>query len=152
MKKGIALVFTFLFGLLTTAAMAQEPVGSISGTVRDPQGAVVTNAEVTVRNEATNVTRTVNTGSDGTFQLKQLPAGNYEVKVAAANFKQTLVSGLAVVVGGDTRQDINLEIGGASEQVTVVGVSDAPVSTSDNTVAGVVNTRQIQNLPLNGRN
>jgi hypothetical protein len=152
MKKGIALVFTFLFGLLTTAAMAQEPVGSISGTVRDPQGAVVTNAEVTVRNEATNLTRTATTGSDGTFQVKQLPAGTYEVKIAAANFKQTLVSGLAVAVGSDTRQDVSLEIGGASEQVTVVGVAEAAVNTTDNTVAGVVNTRQIQNLPLNGRN
>jgi len=137
---------------VATSAIAQQTVGSIHGTVRDTQGAVVQNAEVTARNVATNLSRATTTNENGDYRLSDLPPGRYELKVAASNFKQTVVSDVVVAVNTDTPQDAKLEVGGASETVTVVGGAEAQVSTTENTVAGVVNTRQIQNLPLNGRN
>ena len=147
-----SVVATICLSLLAITAVAQQTVGSIHGTVRDPQGAVVQNAEVTARNTATNLTRTTTTNEGGDYRISDLPPGKYEVKISAANFKQTVVSDVVVAVNTDTPQDAKLELGGASEIVTVTSGAEAAVSTTENTVAGVVNTRQIQNLPLNGRN
>lgn len=143
---------TICLALLAITAVAQQNVGSIHGTVRDPQGAVVQNAEVTARNVATNLSRGTTTNAGGEYRISDLPPGTYELKVIAPNFKQTLIADVVVAVNTDTPQDAKLEVGGATETVTVTGAAEAQVSTTDNTVAGVVNTRQIQNLPLNGRN
>jgi len=148
----IQLLLTIALAFVATTAVAQQTVGSIHGTVRDPQGAVVQNAEVTARNVATNLTRTTSTSDGGEYRISDLPPGKYELKITATNFKQTLVSDVVVAVNTDTPQDAKLEVGGASETVTVTGGAEAAVSTTENTVAGVVNTRQIQSLPLNGRN
>ncbi|HEY8228358.1 MAG TPA: carboxypeptidase regulatory-like domain-containing protein [Pyrinomonadaceae bacterium] len=152
MRFIVQAVLTVCLTFVATSAIAQQTVGSIHGTVRDPQGAVVQNAEVTARNVATNLSRTTTTNDSGDYRLSDLPPGKYELKVTAANFKQTVVSDVVVAVNTDTEQDAKLEVGGASEQVTVVGGAEAQISTTENTVAGVVNTQQIQNLPLNGRN
>ena len=68
---------------LSVAASAQEPTGAIEGTVTDPQNAIVVNATVTARNTDTNLNRTVTTGDDGNFAIRQLPPGNYEVTVTS---------------------------------------------------------------------
>jgi len=131
---------------------AQEPTGGIEGTVSDPQGAVVPNATVTIRNTSTNATRTVSAGDDGHYKAASLPPGTYEVKVTAQGFKSHVAPGVTVEVGRTTPLDVKLEIGGSSETVTVTGGGEAQIDRTDNTVSGVVGTVQIQNLPLNGRN
>lgn len=133
-------------------ATAQEPFGSIEGTVNDPQGAVVQNATVTVRNVATNATRTVNTNENGQYRVLQLQPGLYEIRASLTNFKQSIIPDVHVQVGQSTAVDVKLEVGGASETVTVTDTAEAQIERSDNTVSGVVNTVQIENLPLNGRN
>lgn len=152
MRKVCMLFLALFVGLSATAIFAQEPVGSIEGTVRDPQGAVVQNATITVRNTATNATRTATANESGHYSFSQLPPGTYEVKVTAANFKTSAVSDVVVAVGRATALDVSLEIGAATETVTVVGGGEVEVDRTDNTVSGVVNSFQIQNLPLNGRN
>ena len=151
MRKLHVLFFALLF-LLQLNVAAQEPFGSIEGTVRDPQGAVVQNATVTVRNIATNATRTVVTNDSGQYRVPQLQPGNYEVKATAANFKQSVLESVQVQVGQIASADVGLEVGGAAEVVTVTPDSEAQIERSDNTVSGVVSSRQIENLPLNGRN
>ncbi len=131
---------------------AQEPTGGIEGKVFDPQGAIVQNASIRARNTATNFNRTVSTGDNGNYRLSALPPGAYEVKVSAQSFKATVVSAVIVTVGRTIPLDINLEIGGASETVNVAAGGEAQIDRTDNTVAGVVGTIQIENLPLNGRN
>jgi hypothetical protein len=151
--KNVLRLFMALFVVLAASAVfAQEPTGSIEGTVKDPQGAVVQNATVTVHNAATNFTRTATTGDNGHYRISQLPPGAYEVKVAGANFKTSVVSDVVVAVGQTLPLDVQLQVGGASETVTVIGGGEVQIDRTDNTVSGVVNTRQIQNLPLNGRN
>jgi hypothetical protein len=133
-------------------AAAQQPTGGIEGQVTDPQKAAVVGASVTVKNIDTGLTRTAQTDSEGKFSISQLPPGNYEVRVAGTNFKTTVAKSVGVNVGQNTPFDAALEIGGASEEVTVVGSGEAQIERVDNTVSGVVGTVQIQNLPLNGRN
>ena len=137
---------------LSMPLAAQQPTGGVEGTVTDPQGAVVIKATVTVRNPATNFSRTTETNDEGFFRVDQLPPGNYEIRVTGTNFKTTVVKEVGVNVGQNSPADVKLEIGGASEEVTVVGTGEAQIERTDQTVSGVVGTVQIQNLPLNGRN
>ena len=101
---------------------------------------------------ATNFSRATTSSENGNYQFTQLPPGTYEVKVAGTNFKTSVVSDVIVAVGQTLALDVHLEVGGAAETVTVTGGGDVQIDRTDNTVSGVVNTRQIQNLPLNGRN
>src|SRR5690606_18085035 len=137
--------------LFASAASAQDPFGSIQGTITDPQGAVVPSATVTVRNLATNASRTAVTNSSGQYRILQLQPGNYEVKASAASFKQSVLESVQVQVGQIASADVSLQIGGATETVVVVSGGEAQIERSDSTVSGVVGTRQIENLPLNGR-
>ena len=146
------LVFAICIALGSLPAFAQEPTGGIEGSVTDPQGAVVQGATVTVRNTATNLTRNATTGDNGQYRLSQLPPGIYEVKVAAANFKTSVASEIKVEVGRNSALDVKLEIGGGTEIVNIVGGAEAQIERTDNVVAGVIGTQQVQNLPLNGRN
>ncbi len=152
MKTLVRFVTLVCFALFSMAVLAQEPTGAIEGTVTDPQGAIVQGAALTVRNAATNFARSTTSDDSGHYRISQLPPGTYEVKVSGTNFKTSVVSDVVVAVGQTLPLDVHLEIGGASEIVTVVGGGDVQIDRTDNTVSGVINTRQIQNLPLNGRN
>lgn len=145
----VALVVTCLGPL---APAAQEPTGGIEGTVTDPQGAVVPNATVAIRNTATNDTRTATAGDNGHYKVSALKPGTYEVKITGQGFKSYLATGVKVEVGRTTPLDAKLEIGGTAETVTVTSGGEAQIDRTDNTVSGVVGTVQISNLPLNGRN
>ena len=137
---------------MSPLALAQTPTGSIEGSVTDPQSAVVPNATVTAKSRSTGLTRTANTSGEGRYQISQLPPDVYEVRVAAANFKTSVAREVAVTVGSNVPLDFKLEVGGAAEEVTVLGSTEAEIDRVDNQVKGVVGTTQIQNLPLNGRN
>ena len=125
MSKLRTLFLAFLL-LPLIDAVGQDPYGSIEGTIKDQQGAVVQNATVTVRNIATNASRTAVTNDSGQYRILQLQPGNYEVKVAATNFKQSILESVQVQVGQIAAADLNLEVGGASESVTVTPGSIAP--------------------------
>ncbi|HEV3470001.1 MAG TPA: carboxypeptidase regulatory-like domain-containing protein [Pyrinomonadaceae bacterium] len=147
-----ALSLALLTLSLSPAALAQQPTGGIEGTVTDPQGAVVPNATVTARQVSTNQTRTTTTNDEGRYSFSQLAPDTYEVRATGANFKTSVAKDIVVAVGSTVPLDFALEVGGAAEEVTVVGTSEAQVDRVDHEVAGVVGTQQIQNLPLNGRN
>jgi len=149
---GMLSLTMMLMSLAPISLAGQEPTGGVEGTVTDAQGAVVPDATVTVRNTATNATRTANTGSDGHYKVTSLVPGNYEVKVSAKGFKAFVTTDVGVQVGRTTPLDASLQPGGASETVTVTSGGEAQIDRTDNTVSGVVGTVQIQNLPLNGRN
>jgi hypothetical protein len=151
MRNILILLFLFL-SLAVLQVTAQEPFGSIEGTISDAQGAVVQNSTVTVRSLATNATKTAVTNENGQYRILQLQPGFYEVRATGTNFKQSIRESVQVQVGQSSSVDFKLEIGGVSETVTVADTAEAQIDRSDNTVSGVVNTIQIENLPLNGRN
>jgi hypothetical protein len=151
MKKGIiSFIALAFFAVLNVSA--QDPFGSVQGTVKDAQGAVVQNATVTVRNVATNASRTANTDDNGQYRVLQLQPGVYDIKAAAPNFKQSVLGNIQVQVGQSASVDLSLQVGDVGEVINVAPQTEAQIERSDNTVSGVINTLQIESLPLNGRN
>jgi outer membrane receptor protein involved in Fe transport len=128
---------------------AQNATGAINGTVKDPSGAVIANALVTAKNKATGANRSVNAGNDGLFAFENLPPGEYEVKVEAQGFAmQTQV--MLVQVGNSTTGNFALSVGAVNQVVDVTG-GPPVINATESSLGGVVNQRQIQELPLNGR-
>ncbi|MGZ4866750.1 MAG: outer membrane beta-barrel protein [Candidatus Angelobacter sp.] len=139
------LLFTCLFSLPAFAALT----GDISGTVTDPNGAVIANAKVSVKNVSTGAVRTVTTSDVGQFSVPQLELGTYEVTVEKSGFKSS--STRAIVRSGEnTRLNSQLEIGTADEVVNV----EATVATLDVATAQVsssLDSAQVVTLPNQAR-
>jgi len=142
----------FLLSLaLTVTVVAQVPTGALRGMVTDPSKAVITGAQVTVKQKETGAERRATSKSDGVFLISNLAPGEYEVKVVMQGFK-TFVSSVTIQVGDTANTEVALEIGAQNETVVVSGDSTSVVNTSDFKVDGVINRQKIDNLPLNGRN
>ena len=138
-----------LLGLSMVAMAQSQTEGAIGGTVKDPQGAVIPNASVTVRNEGTNRESTATTDREGRFRIPQLQPGNYTLTIAASGFTEFSQPGIVVEVGLVTPLDISLGVGGAAETVTVT--SEAPViNTEQQDFSSNINQISINNLPTNG--
>jgi Carboxypeptidase regulatory-like domain len=117
--------------------------GTISGTITDANGAVITGASVTITNTATNQSFTTTSSNDGTYASAVLSPGNYSVMVNAAGFKRYLVQDVRVGSNRAAYANLTLEVGSISETVTVTGGSAFLNSPTQ---------RQITQLPTNGRN
>jgi hypothetical protein len=139
----------FLLVVAPPAAFGQYTEGSVSGTVTDSSGAVVAGATVMVTNSQTAEERRVQTDSDGVYRVASLRPGVYEVKVEHAGFKR-LVKTVQVAANTVVRADAHLEAGDISEMVVVTS-EPSLVNTEEGRVADTLNTRQVQELPLNGR-
>ena len=137
-----------VFGL---TAFGQITTGSLSGVVNDPNGAIVAGATVTLKNEGTGIERKTTSGGQGEFIFSQVEPGVYSVLVEAASFKKAVARNMVVEVAKPTHVTIALEIGSVSETVTVTATQDVINSTSP-TLTNVINTRQVQDLPLPTRN
>jgi len=133
-------------------APAQQPVGNISGVVTDPTGAVIAGATATATSLATGATRTATTNDQGFFLIPTLLPGEYKLSVEAKGFGTFTVERVVVEVGQTAKVDVAMKVAGATEAIQVTGAETATVDTQQTTVGGVVNTRQINELPLNGRN
>jgi hypothetical protein len=136
---------------LVCGSLAQGQVStSVSGTVTDPSGALVSGATVIVKNEDTGAVRKTITNSTGQYQLLALPIGCYEVRVQKTGFAEEVRRGVNLVVGEDAQVDFALRLGTASQELTVN--ADAPVvNTTAADITGLAGEREIKNLPLNGR-
>jgi len=137
--------------ICASVALGQTGTSGISGTVRDVNGAVVPNATVTAKNDATNVSQNQNTTDAGVFAFASLPVGNYTVSVEKSGFKTYKKTGNALEVGTPLTVDAIMEIGQVSETVTVIGGTEQ-LQTANATIGNVVEQKAIEALPLNGRN
>jgi hypothetical protein len=143
----IAVFTTFGAGLLH----AQVDTGSITGTVTDSTGAVVGGAKVTLVNEGTGVTLSSNSGSDGNYVFSPVRIGSYKLEAAAQGFKTQVQNHVVVEVSARVLLNFTLQPGATTETVEVT--SSAPVlQAEDASVGQVVDQRNVNNLPLNGRN
>jgi hypothetical protein len=139
-------------GSIVATAQTQSNAADLQGVVRDQSGALVGGATVTARNAATNVSKTTTTNSDGSYLIVNLPPGDYEVAVEAANFKKVVLPAVTLTVGQRADLDVALEVGQVSEIVTITGANTELVETSKTAVATTVDQQRIDNLPINERN
>src|SRR5215472_14192259 len=139
-------------GVLGTLPLhAQVDTGSITGTVTDASGAVVNAAKVTLTNEGTGASLAVTTGSDGTYTFSPVKIGSYKIDASAQGFKTVTQSNVVVNVNASVLVNLKLPTGSVSETVEVT--TSVPVlQTQDASVGQVMDSRNVNNLPLNGRN
>ena len=142
-----------LFAVFPFTVCAQQlATASIGGTVTDPTGSSVGGAVVTLTNVAQGTIRTFTTQRDGNFFFSTLPAARYNLSVASVSGFESFQQAVLLLVGQDRNVTIKLQPGGSHTQVTVTGDAQQSVNTTTSVVGGVINARQIETLPLNGRN
>src|SRR5262249_16189864 len=128
---------------------AQFEYAEILGTVRDSSGAVVTGAKVTLRGLLTNVQSSTTTNDQANYSFPNLRAGSYEVSASVTGFRPAKSDELLLRVSDRLRMDLTLEAGGPNEQVTVQA-DIAPLLETDTSTRGqVIQSQQIEELPLN---
>ena len=117
----------------------------------DPKEAAVPGASVVATNQETGLEKTATTNDEGGFSIILLPPGTYTVRASAGGFAASEIKNVTVNVGGKTPLDLSLSVGGATGTVTVN--SEAPaIETTLTSISTTVNSRAIENLPVNGRN
>ena len=150
MKKSIYLLLALVLAFASGSVWAQSPTGTVEGNVKDSSGAVIPGAEVTLTNTANNATRTAITDDSGRFRINGVAAGPYRAEAQMTGFK-TEVANFQVEVAGFQTLNFVLEVGDISETVEVSDVVQK-VNTEEGTLSHVVTGRQVEDLPLNGRN
>src|SRR5438128_2525911 len=130
---------------------AQTGTSRIRGVVVDSSGAIVPGAEVTARHESTGLNRSVQTNPSGQYAFEAMPLGEYTVTVTMQGFKKVSSSGNHLQVGEPLTVDITLEPGMVTEQVAVLATS-VQVQTAEASLGSVLDSKPIEQLPLNGRN
>lgn len=130
---------------------AQSVLGTIRGTVTDPQGAVVPSAAVLITDEATGVPRTVDTDAEGRFEAPNLRPGSYRVEIVTQSFKKFEQAGVVVRTGATTRVDARLELGGVQETLTVSAEATANIVVESPSVSVGLDEQQLRDLPRNSR-
>jgi len=145
-------LFLALLSLFSSLPSARGQVrGNFTGLVSDPTGAVIPGAVVSATNEATNVTGSRKTNSEGFYTIPDLQPGFYTLRAEAQGFKAFVNAHIELTVGYTQRADFKLEVGSVTQAVTVEG--QAPlVDTETDRLSELVTARQVANLPLNGRN
>ncbi|MGH9942063.1 MAG: TonB-dependent receptor [Pyrinomonadaceae bacterium] len=144
------LVCGLVFGTGPAAVAQSTTDGAIGGVVKDPQGAVIVNAAISVRNEETNKENTATTDGEGRFRIVQLQPGNYTVMINQSGFATFTQGTVVVEVGRVTSLEIPLSVSGSQESVEVT--AEAPVvNTTQQDFSNNINQTSINELPINGR-
>ncbi|MFN0110258.1 MAG: carboxypeptidase regulatory-like domain-containing protein [Blastocatellia bacterium] len=126
-------------------------VGSISGTVQDQTGAVIANANVTLKDEKTGISKQAVSTEKGTFLFPDLASGTYEITVNAPSFQNARVTGIAVSTSQTTDVRIGMQVGATTETITVSGGDAQTLETSSQLVASAINTQTVAQLPVANR-
>ncbi len=148
MNRLLGLIGAFGFG--ASALLAQVVGGSLGGIVTDASGAAVRGAKVEIRNTETGTERTLVTGPDGRYAAPSLPIGEYTVVVTGDGFNRFERRDVELVVGQSLPLDVALTVGARTDVVDVAATAST-VNVSTEQTAGLVNERQVKELPLNGR-
>ena len=135
---------------LTNIANAQTTLGTILGRVVDPSGASVSNVNVILTEEKTNVSSTRSTNNQGDYVFANIKPGVYQLKFDTQGFASRTVEHLVLEVNQTVRQDVDLQIGTQSSSVQVTG-GHTLVQTDTSSVGSVIESSQIERMPLNGR-
>jgi hypothetical protein len=135
-----------------TSPLYGQATGRISGTISDSTGAVIPGAAVTITNLETGRTWTKTTDENGYYVQTQLPVGPYKVEAEAAGFQKAAKTGYDLAADGRLTADFALKVGAVSETVQVTEVLGETVNTVSGEVGHTIDSEQVQDLALNGRN
>ena len=144
----LAISLTLLFGF---SAFAANVTGRIRGTVTDPSGAVVVNTTVTATNVQTGVAYTAKSNNSGAYEFLQLPVGTYNVSATAPGFQKFAANGITLNIDQEYVQPIQFQVGQEAQTVEVQA-NAVQVDTTNMQLSNIVESKQIVDLPLIGRN
>jgi len=144
-------MFVLAAAVMAPVVCAQTGTGRVIGTITDESGAAIAGAKVTVTNADTNVHWETTSGTDGSYQVLDLPIGNYTVAAEHEGFRKAVTPKQELQINQSLRIDVGLKVGSVAETVTVEALA-AQVETVSPTIGGTVTGAPIQGLPLNGRN
>ncbi|NOT47078.1 MAG: TonB-dependent receptor [Acidobacteria bacterium] len=150
--KLISLFFASVLSLFITASIsAQADQGRIAGRITDANGAAVPGATVNVTNEQTGEARTATANTEGAFLVVALKPSKYTVGIAAPNFEPSTTKNIEVLVGQQLDLELKLQAQGVTAQVDILTGEDAVINTSSAAMSANVNAREVEGLPINGR-
>ena len=153
MLKGITRYIVSIFLALALCGVVwsqQRNTASLYGRVTDPQGALVATATVTLTQVDTGIVRSAESNQDGEWQFAAIPVGEYRLDIEKEGFNKVEQTGIILQVNDNRRADLSLALGGVSTVVSVQGTALA-VDVSSATLQGMVDSRRVVDLPLNGR-
>lgn len=143
-------VLFFAVVLLVSDVLAQTTQGGIIGGIRDQKGARIVGAKITVTSPSTGLRREASTADNGIFRINALPTGTYQIKAEAAGFATSTITGVEVGIDQIRTVDIELRVGSKSELVEVQ--ADAALTQTETSKLGeIIDNRNVEDLPLNGR-
>lgn len=148
----LAIAILSLLLLIPVVSFAQIGASGITGTVTDSTGAAVSNARITAKNEATNVEVSTVSSTAGTYNIQNLIPGSYVLTADLSGFKKSITEHVVTEVDKLSTVNIKLAIGTVSETVKVVANQAVQLDTESSTVGQFITAKEIENLPLNGRN
>src|SRR6202158_3513219 len=144
------LVLIWVIGIVCSAPLYAQVAGaSLNGTITDAQGGAVANAKISAKNAATGITSETTTNSPGNYNLVNLKPAEYEVSISATGFS-TSTTKVTLTVGAQQELSLALKVGATSTLVEVTGAAPI-IETTNATLAGNIQSQQIVELPLNGR-
>jgi hypothetical protein len=149
--RTLALCTILIASAFATSAWGQSFLGTIRGTVTDPQGQVVQGAAVLITDEATGATRSVDTDGEGRYEAANLQPGTYRVEVATTSFKKFERTGVLLRAAGTALVDVRLDVGDFNETVTVAGDALNNITLESQAIARGLDEQQLHDLPRNSR-
>jgi hypothetical protein len=136
-----------LITALPAIGQVSNSTASLRGTVVDQQGKAVPNATVTVTNTATDLSRIVTTGADGTYQIVSVSPGSYQITVEATGFRKQVATRVVLTLGQLALYDVHLELGSINNVVEVTGAAAPLIDTEQTQQANGITENQVQDLP-----
>src|SRR5258706_11891337 len=135
-----------------SALYAQTSFGRISGSVTDASGAAIPNATIKIIDTETQTARTVETDASGFYTVTNLPVGPYTLEASQKGFQTKQLTGINVVADGRLTADFKLAVGDISQTVEVTSQAGEALNTTSGDLSRVIETKQVENLALNGGN
>ena len=148
----LLLLLLSIAGFLPRAVLAQQATANVNGVVKDQNGAAIPNAQVELKNVDTGVVRTTRTSADGIYVFPSVVPGSYSMQASASGFTTLSQPAVNLQVGQTATFDFALKVGSAQTTVTVDATAAAVMETSTSELGTVVSPKEMNDLPLNGRN
>jgi hypothetical protein len=148
---GLLVMLLSVAALLTPAAMAQQATANVNGAVKDPSGAAIANAQIELTNVNTGVVRRTTTNADGIYDFPSVVPGTYSMQASASGFSAVSQPAVTLEVGQTATFDFQMKVGATTSTVTVNAIAPT-LETSTSELGTVVAPKEMNDLPLNGRN